>query len=100
MKLYPPFKFTLRPYIGTMNIELLTKREFRNMKPSTFRWLGTGLAFLLLASFAIAQNNDDDRKGRGRDRGQERGQSSRQSDQYPPSRRQPAYQNQNENQSR
>src|SRR5947209_9533242 len=93
MKLYPGFKLTLRLYIGTMKTELLTNRKSPQMKRSTLRWLGTGLAFLLLASFAIAQNNDDDKKGRGRDRGQERGQSSRQNDQYPAGRRQSGPQN-------
>src|SRR5260370_32805734 len=57
------------------------------MKCLKSSWLGTGLVFLLLANFAIAQNNDDDRKSKARDRG-DRGQNSRQSDQYPPSRRQ------------
>jgi len=57
------------------------------MKRCKLSWLGAGLAFVLLANFALAQNNDDDRKGRGRDRG-ERGQNSRQADQYPQNRRQ------------
>ncbi len=60
------------------------------MKRFTLRWLGTGLAVLLLANFAIAQNNDDDRKGKGRDRGQ---QNSRQSDQSPQGKRQSGGQN-------
>src|SRR5882724_10036065 len=57
------------------------------MKCLKSSWLGTGLVFVLLANFAIAQNNDDDRKGRGRDRG-ERGQNSKQSEQSPQGRRQ------------
>src|SRR5262249_13901588 len=54
------------------------------MKCFKSSWLGTGLVLLLLANFANAQNNDEDRKGRGRDRGQ----NSRQSDQPPQGRRQ------------
>src|SRR5262245_42973347 len=57
------------------------------MKCLKSSWLGTGLVFLLAANFAVAQNNDDDRKGRGKDRG-DRGQNSRQSEQYPQGRRQ------------
>src|SRR5690242_12465874 len=57
------------------------------MKCLKSSWLGTGLVFLLLGNFAVAQNNDDDRKGKGRDRG-DRGQNSRQSEQYPQGRRQ------------
>ena len=64
--------------------KVLNFNETLRMKCLKSSWLGTGVVVLLLANSAMAQNNDDERKGRGKDRGQ----NARQSDQYPQSRRQ------------
>jgi len=52
------------------------------MKCLKLHWLSAGLLLLLVASSVPAQNNDEDRKGKGG-----KGQGGKQSNQYPQSRR-------------